>query len=93
MTPDDLAAKWRDEDFVDGPNVAKCLDFLADCVSTLGGGFHPDTRFEDYVSGDKQLFSGSDAESLDEVMEEVCHEVDAYGVALDLLHSWAPRSQ
>ena len=65
--------------------------FFIPMISAIGYGFHPDTRFADYVDSEgKPTFSARDAVRLDIMMERVFHVAeeegfDVYELALSLL--------
>ena len=87
-------ATWTDaesfnEKWTDRPVTgdADAREFLADAVEVLGGGFHPDTRFGDYVTNGVATFRhpGYLEDRIVEVFRYL--EVDVYQVTLDLLHA------
>lgn len=52
--------------------VKQAKDFINEIVSLLGGAFHPDTLFDDYISADNlPTFTMAEATNLDERMKEV----------------------
>jgi hypothetical protein len=68
------------------PNVhdrATAEQFVKACVAEIGLGFHPDTRFEDYVDGDgRRVFPDAEAERLNLMADRAAGFVDLYAVGL-----------
>jgi hypothetical protein len=69
------------------PNVhdrATAEQFVKACVAEIGLGFHPDTRFEDYVdAGGNRVFSDAEAERLNLMADRAAGFVDMYAIGLD----------
>lgn len=62
----------------------RCKNWFEMLIKKLGLGFHPDTRFEDYVElkSDKRTYTDKEAKLLNERMERVFKEVkDPYIIA------------
>jgi hypothetical protein len=91
VTLDTLGAKWSDRQVA---TEADAREFVDDCERLIGGGFHPDTRMEDYVisgSGRKgpeltavwhweSTFSADDAEVLEDRITEAFAVLGAAGL-------------
>lgn len=72
-------------------------EFLGLCLDSLGLGigFHPDTRFEDYIFKDgkrknKPCFTKEEAEELNKTLEECFDQckklkLDIYAIALEIM--------
>lgn len=62
----------------------RCKNWFEMLIKKLGLGFHPDTRFEDYIEfkSGKRTYTNKEAKLLDERMERVFEEVkDPYAIA------------
>jgi hypothetical protein len=77
-----------------GATAQKCFTFpvsqcaasseLFELIASIGPGFHPDTRGDDYNS----LPDGYEPADVDRIIEAAFADgVDVYGVALDAIHS------
>ena len=53
-------------------NATQARKFIRRCVAQLGGGYHPDTPFAEYIHAhdDSPVYSAVDAKRLDEQTEE-----------------------
>jgi hypothetical protein len=67
-------------------NRQQAIDYVKHCVDWIGPGFHPDTRFADYVDGaGRKLFNDDQVAIADANIEE-CFAVlgdEVYDIALD----------
>jgi hypothetical protein len=59
------------------------IQFVQWCVAQIGLGYHPDTRFADYVEADgKPVFSADESKRLDDLTEKACGFIDPAEVGL-----------
>jgi hypothetical protein len=98
-----VSATEETRQLIDGWSAREVLqlkdarEFICDCERLVGLGFHPDTRFEDYITPDREpSFSADDAGILDARMDEafaVMDEahVDPYEMSLREMYRLHPE--
>jgi hypothetical protein len=71
---------FQPPDVSDGESATR---FVKWCVEQLGLGFHPDTRFAEYVEEDgSPVFTPEQARQLDELTEKAFNFIDPYDVGM-----------
>lgn len=69
--------------------------FIRWCVLMIGGGFHPDTSFDDYINlkSRKRLFSDKACEALERHMAVAVKFIDVYEAGMDAVKSIAEKDK
>ena len=77
---EELTLKWAGRQVT---TEADGREFIDDCERIIGGGFHPDTRFDDYVishTGGRRTFTDAEAEELEARITEAFEVLGALGL-------------
>jgi hypothetical protein len=72
-----------DQNPLAGNDRESATRFVRWCTERIGLGYHPDTRFADYVEADgSRVFTSEPARQLDEMTEKASADIDPYEVGV-----------